>query len=70
MLEQPEILEDDADAAPQRGDARSAATVAASLLKMRTLPRVGRSDRKSRRSSEVFPAPDGPVTNWNEPGPI
>ena len=43
-------------------------TVAASLLKIRTLPRVGRSERKSRRSSDVLPAPDGPVTNWNEPG--
>ena len=31
-------------------------------------PRVGRSDRNSSRSSEVLPAPDGPVRNWNECG--
>ncbi len=43
-------------------------TVAASLLKMRTLPRVGLSDRKSSLRSDVLPAPDGPVTNWKEPG--
>ena len=29
-------------------------------------PRVGRSDRNSIRSSEVLPAPEGPVRNWNE----
>ena len=31
-------------------------------------PRVGFSDMNSRRRSEVLPAPDGPVRNWNEPG--
>ena len=31
-------------------------------------PRVGRSDRNSRRSSELLPAPEGPVRNWNECG--
>ena len=29
-------------------------------------PRVGFSDRNSRRSSVVLPAPDGPLRNWNE----
>ena len=33
-------------------------------------PRVGRSDRNSRRNSEVLPAPDGPVRNWNDCGSI
>ena len=33
-------------------------------------PRVGRSARNSRRSSEVLPAPEGPVRNWNECGSI
>ena len=31
-----------------------------------TSPRVGRSDRNKSRSSEVLPAPEGPVRNWNE----
>src|SRR5262249_21034898 len=31
-----------------------------------TSPRVGRSDRNSRRKSELLPAPDGPVMNWND----
>ena len=31
-----------------------------------TSPRVGRSDRNSSFSSEVLPAPDGPVRNWKE----
>ena len=29
-------------------------------------PRVGLSDRNSRRNSVVLPAPDGPVRNWND----
>ena len=32
----------------------------------RWLHMIDRSDRNSSRSSEVFPAPDGPVRNWNE----
>ena len=35
-----------------------------------TSPRVGFSDRNRSRSSEVLPAPDGPVRNWNECGSI
>ena len=31
-------------------------------------PRVGCSDMNRSRSSEVFPAPDGPVRKWNDPG--
>jgi hypothetical protein len=31
-----------------------------------TRPRVGRSDRNSSFSSEVLPAPEGPVRNWKE----
>src|SRR5262249_9935643 len=31
-----------------------------------TSPRVGRSDRNSRRKSELLPAPEGPVMNWND----
>ena len=33
-------------------------------------PRVGRSDRNNSRSSDVLPAPDGPVRNWNDCGSI
>ena len=35
-----------------------------------TSPRVGRIERNSSRNSEDFPAPDGPVRNWNECGSI
>ena len=31
-------------------------------------PRVGFSDRKKSRISDVLPAPDGPVRNWNDFG--
>src|SRR5258708_19535766 len=31
-----------------------------------TSPRVGRIEPNSNRSSEVLPAPDGPVRNWKE----
>ena len=31
-------------------------------------PRVGVIDMNIRRSSDVFPAPEGPVRKWNEPG--
>src|SRR6476646_11410246 len=37
-----------------------------SLPNRLTSPRVGRSDRNSSRSSEVLPAPEGPVRNWKE----
>ena len=40
--------------------------VATSWPNMVIRPRVGRSDRNSRRSSVVLPEPDGPVRNWNE----
>jgi hypothetical protein len=29
-------------------------------------PRVGFTESRIRRNSVVFPAPDGPVRNWNE----
>ena len=37
--------------------------VAVSWLKTVSSPRVGRSDRNNSRSSDVLPAPDGPVRN-------
>ena len=65
VVEQAEILEDDADAPAQQRQllARDARR---SLPKMVISPRVGFSDRKSSLSSVVLPAPDGPLRNWNE----
>ena len=60
VIEQAEILEHDADAAAQR---RQRILAPAWRRRGRTWvirPRVGLSDRKRSRSSEVLPAPDGP----------
>ena len=61
MVEQAEILEHDADAAPKLGAAarRRGRTTFSPKTKIR--PRVGRSDMNRRRNSVVLPAPDGPV---------
>ena len=67
MVEQAEILEHDADAPAQRRDRvlRQGRDIVAELV---ISPRVGLSDRNSSRSSEVLPAPEGPVRNWKECG--
>ena len=65
MVEQTKILKHDADPPPQRRQP-SLLRVAISCSNSVIRPRVGRSDRNSMRSSEVLPAPDGPVRNWNE----
>lgn len=62
MVEQAEILEDDADAAAQKRQF-GAGISEMSRPNMRIRPRVGCSDMKSIRSSDVLPAPDGPVRN-------
>ena len=65
MIEQAEILQHDADPLAQVRDlilAEQRDVVAEQL----TRPRVGRSDRNNSLSSEVLPAPEGPVRNWKE----
>ena len=47
---------------------KSLLSVAVSWLKTVSRPRVGRSDRNNIRSSDVLPAPEGPVRNWNDCG--
>ena len=44
--------------------------VEVSWLKTVSRPRVGRSERNNSRSSDVLPAPEGPVRNWNDCGSI
>src|SRR5262245_4040955 len=46
----------------------SALRVAISWPNREISPRVGRCARNRRRRSEVLPAPEGPVRNWNECG--
>ena len=43
-------------------------SVATSWSNSEIKPRVGLSERYSSRSSEVLPAPEGPVRNWKECG--
>lgn len=62
MVEETEILEDDADAARRSGSSGRGISEM-SRPNMRIKPRVGCSDMKSIRSSDVLPAPDGPVRN-------
>ena len=57
MVEQAEILENDADPAAERPGGRSAMFSPNTKIS----PREAFSDMKRRRKSEVFPAPDGPV---------
>ncbi len=38
--------------------------------KIETVPRVGFTESRMRRSSVVLPAPEGPVRNWKECGAI
>ena len=70
VVEQAEILEDDADAAAERRQVAASSGAAASRSKTVIRPRVGFSDRKKSRMSVVLPAPDGPVRNWNDFGAI
>jgi hypothetical protein len=65
MIEQAEILEDDADAAAQQRQLGRGISEM-SRPNMRIRPRVGCSDRKSSLSSVVLPAPEGPVRNWKD----
>ena len=62
MVEQAEILEDDADAPTKPGELFLGQR-AASWPKMWIVPRVGRSDSSINRNNVVLPAPDGPVRN-------
>ena len=58
MVEQAEVLEHDADPAPQ-GRQRVLARGRDVLAEQVIRPRVGRSDRNSSRSSVVLPEPEG-----------
>src|SRR5690554_5607180 len=49
---------------------RSRSSAVTSSPNMDTDPRLGLSESKSSRKSEVLPDPDGPVKKWNEPGEI
>ncbi len=63
MIQQAKVLEDDADAPPERGEIILGSNAAASWPKTRTEPRVGRRDSSIKRMRVVLPAPDGPVRN-------
>ena len=60
VVEQAEILENDADSAPERRPA-AGRQIGDILAKNEDQTPAGRRDMKRRRKSEVFPAPDGPV---------
>ena len=62
MVEQPEILKDDADPPPEAGD-RGFVEGERVAAKQAIEPRVGRKDKRMSRKSVVLPAPEGPVRN-------
>jgi hypothetical protein len=66
VIEQAKILQHDADALAQIGDLVLAELRDVVAEQIDEAPCLGRCDRNNRRSSDVLPAPEGPVRNWKE----